>query len=133
MKGIISQAIKKNHLGEEFLTNPTKKAHNWEEVIRSYNCFFCQKNFTEEDIQTKNYQLAYSSVYGVKEIYHVYHLQHRERYPNGVDCNICRKPINNLIMLDEVKRPYHPVCFAQERIIYYRKHDHSQLGNCGCC
>src|SRR5580658_7776193 len=90
----------------EVLTNPIKKANSWEEVIKNYPCYFCQKNFTEKDIQEKNYQLTYATVYGTIEIYHIYHQQHREHYPNGIDCNICQKPVNNLIMLDEVQRPY---------------------------
>src|SRR4051812_44746421 len=110
MKGqtIQKERNKVRYKGGETSTNLTKKAHNWGEVIKTYNCFFCQKNFTEKDIQKKNYQLTYATIYGTAEIYHIYHQQHKEYYPNGVDCNICQKPINNLIMVDEVKRPYHP-------------------------
>ena len=133
MKEIISQIGKKNQSEGRFSTFPIQKAHGWEEVVKSYNCFFCQKNFTEKDIQKKNYQLTYSIVYGAVEVYHVYHLQHREHYPNGINCDICQKPINNLIMLDELERTYHLECFKSEKIIYHRKHSHPQLFKCGCC
>lgn len=133
MKGAILEKNKiKTKKGKGFLDDLTKKSSSWEEVVKSYDCFFCQNEFTKKDIQEKNYQLTYASVYGVMEIYHVYHLQHREWYPNGTNCNSCQKIITNLVMVDEVKRTYHPNCFYQEKIIYHRKHVCSMI-NCGCC